>query len=659
MKNIFYFLTVILVLGFVACEDERTKVNGDLYQVESITATAGDEQVALEWIPNDKANPQEYYLSWTSGTIGVDGGEKIVEPTITFITINPLVNDVNYTFSIQARYSNGLSGKVSTSATPKNAKFPVTDFMARAGDSKVRLTWKKPATDKLTAYKITVMPGNRIIDINDVSAENYTVDNLTNEQEYTFSIVCVYPQGNSEAVSKSVTPGIISPIIVAETSLVLNQSCTFEYNEMYFNLAEIQSVSWDFGDGTNSAQTSPIHFYRAEGTYTVTVTVTYVNGVTENGSIDMTVTGYLWSSIEVGGYVKVSGVVFSPDGKTIYIPTSTPSGDLVAIDLISGNIKWKYAITTVTYGGGALVDPADGTIYQCGTDSKVYAINPNGTEKWIANVDGVIGAFPALALDGTFYCITNAGTLYALNTASQGSIKWTKSIAEANTGSAIIVDKNGTVYVGSNKGLFAFTADGSDVWSKPSYNVTERGAMAINSSVIYVALKAGAGLAAVNASDGVEKWTSATNGDAYCPIVDKDGIIYFTEKGVSPNFNVYAVNPSDGSKKWSANMGAALTYDGLVLGDNGVVYGGTQGKASGNYKVFGLNTRDGSVAFEETSTTHQIMVGAAIGPDNRLYLGTITTNNIGYLNAYEINAGLEIGSWSVRGGDMFGTNQQK
>jgi outer membrane protein assembly factor BamB len=350
--------------------------------------------------------------------------------------------------------------------------------------------------------------------------------------------------------------------------------------------------------------------------------------------------------------------VFSPDGKTVYIPTSTPNGNLVAVDLETGVIKWVFEITTVTYGGGALVG-ADGTIYQCGTDLKVYAVNPDGTQKWVATVDGVIGAFPALATDGTLYCITNAGTLYALN--STGGEKWKKAITGSTGGSAVAVGSDGVVYAGTNKGLYAFNpADGSEKWNRDgAYNVTERGAMALDGNVLYAALKAGVGVVAINIADGTEKWASSANGDAYAPIVGKDGVVYFTEKGVSPNFNIYAVNPADGTKKWTVNIGGALTYDGLVLGDNGVVYGGTQVRVNGNYRIFGLSTADGSFVLDETTDAHQIMCNAAIGPDKRLYLGTITSGNIGYLNAYEINAGLETGSWSVRGGDMQGTNRQK
>jgi outer membrane protein assembly factor BamB len=655
MKKIFYLLLTGITV-FTACKDELPEANFELAQVSAFTATAGDAQAALAWTPAADFTPDEYYISWVAATTGVEGGDTTSAANTASITIDGLVNDVNYTFSIQPRYEKGLAGKVSATAKPLNERFPVTNFMARAGNELVRLAWTKPASERLSGYKITVTPGSQVIDINTPATESYNATGLTNGQEYTFSIIGVYPQGNSDAATASATPGQISPIVVSSATFTINNARTFEYNDMYFG-ENVQSVSWDFDDGSTSVDETPAHAYAATGNYTVTVTVTYTGGATETGSVDIVVEDYKWSSVAVGGYVKVSGAVFSPDGKTIYVPTSMPKGDLVAVDLETGVIKWRFEITTVTYGGGALVGP-DGVIYQCGTDSKVYAINPDGTQKWRATVDGVIGAFPALSADGTLYCITNAGTLYALNTAS-GSEKWIRTITGATTGSAVIVGNDGAVYAGSNKGLFAYNADGTEKWSKSSYNVTERGAMAINGSVIYVALKAGAGVAAVNISDGSEKWTTTSNGDAYCPIVDGNGIIYFTEKGSSSNFNVYAVNSSDGSKIWSTNRGAALTYDGLVLGDNGVVYGGTQVKVGGNYKVFGLNTTDGSVVFEETDAANQIMAGAAIGPDKRLYLGTITTSNIGYLKAYEINAGLETGSWSVRGGDLQGTNRQK
>lgn len=53
------------------------------------------------------------------------------------------------------------------------------------------------------------------------------------------------------------------------------------------------------------------------------------------------------------------------------------------------------------------------------------------------------------------------------------------------------------------------------------------------------------------------------------------------------------------------------------------------------------------------------MAGVTIGTDKRLYFGTIGSNNIGSIKAVAINASPELSSWSMRGGDLQGTNRQK
>ena len=610
--------------------------------------------VTLSWEAYENARPNEYLILWTSGSSEAEGGEMTVDAKTMTATINNLVNDVAYTFSVQPRYAGGLASKTTAACTPKNARYPISDLTAAAGNERVRLRWTKPASERFTRYQVTVNPGNQIINLDDTSLEEYIVDGLTNDQEYTFNVVCVYLTGNSIAVETSATPGLIYPIL-ASTELVVWEPSTFAYNDMYFMAGEVKSVSWDFGDGTTSGENNPVHAFTTTGTYTVAVTVTYVNNTTESGSLTVTVGNYKWNSVDLNfggltGYVKTSNPVFSPDGKTMYIPTSTPAGHLFAIDVVSGEFKWVFAISQITYGGGALVAP-DGTIYQCvrnATINNVYAINPNGTQKWAVKLDAAIGAFPALSADGVLYCLTNKSTLYALD-ASSGAIKWQQSLDGA-TGSAVAIDKAGNVYAGTSAAIYSFKPNKEQNWKLEEVNVTEQATFALKDQVLYATLKNG-GLVAVDMTNGTKKWTyPTTKGDAYFPIADKNGNVYFTEKGSQ---TVHAVNAS-GSKIWEKNVGNNLNYSGGALSTDGILYIGTQS----NNKVLGLDITNGNIVFEET-VGQQVMAAVSIGPDRRLYCGTIGSNNIGSIKAFAVNKTLATDSWSIRGGDIQGTNRQK
>lgn len=654
MKKILYSLLFIFTVVFTACEEDLPKASFDLYELKSLTATAGDMNVTLSWEAYENARPNEYLILWTSGSSEAEGGEMTVDAKTMTATINNLVNDVAYTFSVQPRYAGGLASKTTAACTPKNARYPISDLTAAAGNERVRLRWTKPASERFTRYQVTVNPGNQIINLDDTSLEEYIVDGLTNDQEYTFNVVCVYLTGNSIAVETSATPGLIYPIL-ASTELVVREPSTFAYNDMYFMAGEVKSVSWDFGDGTTSGENNPVHAFTTTGTYTVAVTVTYVNNTTESGSLTVTVGNYKWNSVDLNfggltGYVKTSNPVFSPDGKTMYIPTSTPAGHLFAIDVVSGEFKWVFAISQITYGGGALVAP-DGTIYQCvrnATINNVYAINPNGTQKWAVKLDAAIGAFPALSADGVLYCLTNKSTLYALD-ASSGAIKWQQSLDGA-TGSAVAIDKAGNVYAGTSAAIYSFKPNKEQNWKLEEVNVTEQATFALKDQVLYATLKNG-GLVAVDMTNGTKKWTyPTTKGDAYFPIADKNGNVYFTEKGSQ---TVHAVNAS-GSKIWEKNVGNNLNYSGGALSTDGILYIGTQS----NNKVLGLDITNGNIVFEET-VGQQVMAAVSIGPDRRLYCGTIGSNNIGSIKAFAVNKTLATDSWSIRGGDIQGTNRQK
>src|SRR6185503_19639289 len=47
--------------------------------------------------------------------------------------------------------------------------------------------------------------------------------------------------------------------------------------------------AWDFGDGTTSAVSSPTHLYKADGIYTITLTVSDDEGSTEVRTLQVTI----------------------------------------------------------------------------------------------------------------------------------------------------------------------------------------------------------------------------------------------------------------------------------------------------------------------------------------------------------------------------------
>lgn len=655
IDSLLFIFAVVCTVLFTACDEDLPRASFDLYELKSLTATAGDMNVTLAWEAYENARSSEYLIIWTSGSSEAQGGEMTVDAQTSTVTIDNLMNDVAYSFSVQPRYAGGLASKLTAACTPKNARYPITDLTAAAGNGKVRLRWTRPASERFTRYQITVNPGGQVMNLDNTSLNEYVIENLTNDQEYTFSVLCVYPTGNSVAVETKATPGVIVPILAA-SELVIWEPAAFAYNDMYFMSGEVKSVHWDFGDGSSSAEKAPVHAYATTGTYTVTVTATYTNNATESGMLEITVSNYKWNSLDLNfngltGYVKTSNPVFSPDGRTMYIPTSTPAGHLFAIDIVSGEFKWVFAISQITYGGGAVVAP-DGTIYQCvrnATIDNVYAINPNGTQKWALKLDGAIGAFPALSADGVLYCLTNKSTLYALD-ATNGNIKWQQSL-DGTTGSAVAIDKEGNVYAGTSAAIYAFKPTKEQIWKLDQINVTEQATFAMKDRTLYATLKNG-GLVAINMPDGAKQWTyPTTGGDAYFPIMDKKGNIYFTEKGSQ---TVHAVS-SSGAGIWTKKVGNNLNYSGGAISEDGILYIGTQS----NNKVLGLDTNNsGNIVFDE-SVGQQVMAAVTIGPDKRLYCGTIGAGNIGAIKAFAINKTGEKGAWSVRGGDIYGTNRQK
>lgn len=645
MKKILYGICMIVTLLTLSCEDKLPQASWDLNEITNLSATPMDESVVLSWGTSSDVVSDGFYVSWTPSTTSVEGGEITTDKNS--ITIENLVNKVSYTFSVQAVYGDKRSGKVYIKATPVTSKKEPLNYQAVAGDGKVKLIWEKPSQD-VKGYKITVLPDNKIIEIDDANAETYIVSELNNGTEYAISLRAVYDKGDSDAVSANVTPGSIEPITGFKTYILANESMELSYNDMYF-MGEVKSVNWTFGDNTQGQGNSVEKSFANGGEYKIKIEVTYSDEQVEVAEKTVYVIAKRWTK-ETANYVKTSNPVFSMDEKTFYLPTADKGGFGLNAFKLDGTINSFNVFNSKTYGGGSAVG-TDDVIYQGARDGKLYAINKGGTQEWVYDTGAAnknLDCFPAVKSDGSIvYILDGDNVLHAINTYN-GSKNWSQSLdGTANKAGAVAIDKDGRIYAGTRSYIYAFSQDGEQLW-RASATVTEIGSFAIDGSTLYAAQISGAGLVAINTADGSIKWTVPANGDAYAPVVGKNGNVYFVDKGGK---SLYAVN-SQGVLEWKFNAGAALTYCFPVLDEKGILYFGASDGV-----IHAVDTSTGeevwNMTTDATGDNKKIMAGMTVGPDKNLYVGYIGGNVV----AIPVFAGPETSTWSCRGGNIHGTNQ--
>jgi outer membrane protein assembly factor BamB len=104
----------------------------------------------------------------------------------------------------------------------------------------------------------------------------------------------------------------------------------------------------------------------------------------------------------------------------------------------------------------------DGTIYVCSWDHYLYAINPDGTEKWRFDTGDAAETSPTIAADGTIYVGSYNGKVFSIS--PSGSENW-----RFQTGNWVLsspaIDVYNITYVGSeDHNLYALNPDGTLRW---------------------------------------------------------------------------------------------------------------------------------------------------------------------------------------------------
>jgi outer membrane protein assembly factor BamB len=202
-------------------------------------------------------------------------------------------------------------------------------------------------------------------------------------------------------------------------------------------------------------------------------------------------------------------VVIGPGG-TLY--AGNTGGGLYAIDP-DGTLRWLFPTTNSVWSAAAIGD--DGNEYFGSLDLSVHALDPAGEPLWSRVTVGFVASSPAIGSDGTVYIGSFDGDLYALDP-DTGAVRWRFETADHIYSSpALVQDAGGrttAIYVGSADGsLYKLTPDGQLVWrydtgdpirSSPAVGRAPRG----DGEIVYFG-SANGKLYAIDGADGTRRWS--------------------------------------------------------------------------------------------------------------------------------------------------------
>ena len=265
---------------------------------------------------------------------------------------------------------------------------------------------------------------------------------------------------------------------------------------------------------------------------------------------------YIYSSPAIGA----DGTIYVGTEERNFLSPASSGGTLYAINP-NGSEKWKYPVPAAIYSDPAIA--ADGTIYFGCYDTNLYALNPNGTLKWKYPAGGTIFSDPVVGSDGTIYFGCDDGHLYAVN--PNGSFKWKFATGGVVTVSPSI-GADGTIYAGATTmKLFAINPDGSEKWQFLTGGGIHSSAAIAGDGTIYFGSNDG-NLYAIN-SAGEEKWRFPAGSPVKSsPALAADGMIYVGDN----NGNFIAVN-SSGELVWTFTS-ADYILGSPVIGPDGTVF---------------------------------------------------------------------------------------
>lgn len=227
---------------------------------------------------------------------------------------------------------------------------------------------------------------------------------------------------------------------------------------------------------------------------------------------------------------------------------------------------WRFSCDSYVYGG-PIIDP-EGIIYFGCYNDNVYAMNPDGTLKWVTKLYRTIASTPAIDNNGIIYIgtIWNQNHLFALYS-NNGTVKWSYYTGD-DIDSSPAIGADGTIYFGDWGGwIHAVNPNGTCKWKYHTGDIiTASPAIGLDGTVYCGSHDHK--LYAFYPNNGTVRWTFTTGHWVRVnPCVGDDGTVYC----VSLDNFLYALYPENGTMKWRVNVGAGTNP---TIGSDGTIYCG-------------------------------------------------------------------------------------
>ena len=261
-------------------------------------------------------------------------------------------------------------------------------------------------------------------------------------------------------------------------------------------------------------------------------------------------------------------------------------------------------------------------------NSRYEGVSEDISLKWKYEMPGTNHSALVIDKNGTIFVtsyVVNASVKYQLTAVSKdGKEKWTYKTNDNLLHSSPVINEHGKLLISVRGSLVEFDAETGEqtILTKPvETTINSEPVIDENGSMYALSMGPSFRLNAYN-SDGSDKWKisipAGKNGDIS---LSKDGTLYFKAGGTNSTY-LYAYNSVDGSYKWKYSISGGSSYTAPAIDSEGTLY-----TIDSRGEIFAINP-DGTLkwSYKTASSNAMYLVEPVVGRDGTIYVSNGNKN---------------------------------